>query len=229
KLYKLNHIARECTKKRKECKYCGLATHEVAKCRNENNTSKHKCMLCSGQYPNKLKLHLIVNISFQSIDPIVLGNTETLDKVVEFWAKCVVDAGEAIIGIRAIWKGNKPWWSDSLCRLRKRAQKSKDRFCKQRTPRNLMLYKKISKQLQRKVLFEKHQHMIKSIDSLHEGNTGNLFTQFKALKNNKICIIPALVDKEMNSVARSDADKAYLLTKTFQSYLNIQKMLDSKW
>ncbi|ETO35193.1 hypothetical protein RFI_01881 [Reticulomyxa filosa] len=61
---------------------------------------------------------------------------------------------------------------------------------------------------------EKHQHMIKSIDHLHEGNTRNLFMKFKAL-NTKICIIPALVNEETNSAARSGSDKAYLLTKTF--------------
>ncbi|ETO05265.1 hypothetical protein RFI_32131, partial [Reticulomyxa filosa] len=34
------------------CKYCGLANHEAAKCRNKNNPSKHKCVLCSGQHPS---------------------------------------------------------------------------------------------------------------------------------------------------------------------------------
>ncbi|ETO07359.1 hypothetical protein RFI_30033, partial [Reticulomyxa filosa] len=81
---------------------------------------------------------------------------------------------------------------------------------------------------QRKLLFKKHQHMVKSIDSLHEGNTRNLFTQFKALNTNKICIIPALVNKEMNSVARSDADKAYLLAKTFAEPPQPPKDVDEK-
>ncbi|ETO11148.1 hypothetical protein RFI_26231 [Reticulomyxa filosa] len=75
---------------------------------------------------------------------IVLSNTDTLDKAVESWAKCVVEAGEA-----TIWKGNKPLWSDSLNRLQKRVQRSKDRFHKQRTPTNLMLYKKAAKQLRK--------------------------------------------------------------------------------
>ncbi|ETN98538.1 hypothetical protein RFI_38954 [Reticulomyxa filosa] len=116
----------------------------------------------------------------QSIDPIVLNNTETLDKAVESWTKCIVEAGEATIGIMTIWKGNKPWWSDT------------------------------AKQLRRIPQLEKHQHMVNSIDSLYEG-----FTQLKTLNTNKICVIPALVNKETNSVARSDADKAFLLTKTF--------------
>ncbi|ETO36483.1 hypothetical protein RFI_00575 [Reticulomyxa filosa] len=96
----------------------------------------------------------------------LLGSKETLDKAVESWTKCVVEAGEATIGIRTIWKGNKPWWSDKNCQA-----------------------------------IAKHQHMVKSIDSLHEGNTRNLFTQFKALITNKVCIIPASVNKETNSVA----------------------------
>ncbi|ETO35568.1 hypothetical protein RFI_01495 [Reticulomyxa filosa] len=62
---------------------------------------------------------------------------------------------------------------------------------------------------------EKYQHMVNSINSLHEGNIRNLFTQFKALNTNKICVILALVNKQINSVSRSDADKAYLLAKTF--------------
>ncbi|ETN98651.1 hypothetical protein RFI_38841, partial [Reticulomyxa filosa] len=52
KCYTLNHIARECPKKRKVCKYCGLANHEAAKCRNKNDTRKHKCVLCRGQHPS---------------------------------------------------------------------------------------------------------------------------------------------------------------------------------
>ncbi|ETO00336.1 hypothetical protein RFI_37111, partial [Reticulomyxa filosa] len=107
----------------------------------------------------RLRLKMNIDNWMQSIDPNVSRSTETLDKAVESWTKCVVDAGEATIGIRTIWKGNKPWWSDSLCRLRKRVQKSKNIFRKQRTPRNLMLYKKIAKQLRLKLLLEKHQHM----------------------------------------------------------------------
>ncbi|ETN99054.1 hypothetical protein RFI_38431 [Reticulomyxa filosa] len=49
KCYILN---RECPRKRKVCKYCGLANHEVAKCRHKNNPSKHKCVLCRKQHPS---------------------------------------------------------------------------------------------------------------------------------------------------------------------------------
>ncbi|ETO12209.1 hypothetical protein RFI_25169, partial [Reticulomyxa filosa] len=38
-----------------------------------------------------------------------------------------------------------------------------NRFRKQRIPRNLMLYKKATKQLRRKSQIEKHQHMIKAL------------------------------------------------------------------
>ncbi|ETO36595.1 hypothetical protein RFI_00467 [Reticulomyxa filosa] len=83
-------------------------------------------------------------------------------------------------------------------------------------PRNLM-YKRITKQLRRKLLLEKHQHMVKRIDSLHEGNTRNLFTQFKAP-----------IKFETNSVARSDAKKAYLLAKTFAEPPQHPKDVDEK-
>ncbi|ETO11792.1 hypothetical protein RFI_25584, partial [Reticulomyxa filosa] len=61
---------------------------------------------------NRLRLKRSIDNWMQSINPNALGSTETLDKAVESWTKCVVDA---TIGIRTIWKGNKPWWSDSLC------------------------------------------------------------------------------------------------------------------
>ncbi|ETO01438.1 hypothetical protein RFI_36002, partial [Reticulomyxa filosa] len=70
---------------------------------------------------------------------------------------------------------------------------------------------KAAKKLRRISQLEKHQHMVNSINSLHEGNTKNLFTQFKILNTNKICIIP-LVNKETNSMTKSNA---FLLTKTF--------------
>ncbi|ETN97228.1 hypothetical protein RFI_40303, partial [Reticulomyxa filosa] len=50
KCYRLNYIASECPRKRKLCKYCGLANHEAAKCRHKNNPSKHKCVLCRKQH-----------------------------------------------------------------------------------------------------------------------------------------------------------------------------------
>ncbi|ETO01796.1 hypothetical protein RFI_35642 [Reticulomyxa filosa] len=89
---------------------------------------------------------------------------------------------------------------------------------------DITLCLRAAKQLRRKLQLEKYQHMVNSINALHEGNTKNLFTQFKALNTNKICIIPALVNKETNSVARADTDKACLLAKHFQNPLNIQKM-----
>ncbi|ETN98322.1 hypothetical protein RFI_39188, partial [Reticulomyxa filosa] len=107
---------------------------------------------------NGLRLKKNIDNWMQSIDPNVLGSTETLDKAVESWTKRVVDAGEATIGIK---------------------------------------YK-------------------------------DLFTQFKALNNNKICIIPALVNKETNSVAKSDAEKAYLLAKTFAEPPQPPKDVDEK-
>ncbi|ETO17910.1 hypothetical protein RFI_19395 [Reticulomyxa filosa] len=77
----------------------------------------------------QFRLRLKKNIEnwMKSIDPIASKNQDSLDKAVESWTKCV----------KTIWKVNKPWWSDSLSRLRKRVQKSKNRFRKQRTPRNL--------------------------------------------------------------------------------------------
>ncbi|ETO01124.1 hypothetical protein RFI_36316 [Reticulomyxa filosa] len=101
--------------------------------------------------------------------------------------------------------------------------KIKNKFRKQRIPRNLMTYKSF-KQLRRKLQLEKHQHMVNSINSLHEGNTRNLFKQFKALNTNKIFIIPALVNNETSP----DIDRAYLLAKTFAEYPQPPKDVDEK-
>ncbi|ETO00440.1 hypothetical protein RFI_37004, partial [Reticulomyxa filosa] len=49
-----------------------------------------------------------------------------------------------------------------------------------------------------------------------------------ALNTNKIYIIPALVNKETSSVARSDIDKAYLLAKTFAEPPQPPKDVDEK-
>ncbi|ETO01247.1 hypothetical protein RFI_36193, partial [Reticulomyxa filosa] len=51
-MQKLLQIARECPKKRKVCKYCGLANHEAAKCRNKDDPRKHKCVICRKQHPS---------------------------------------------------------------------------------------------------------------------------------------------------------------------------------
>ncbi|ETO16419.1 hypothetical protein RFI_20919 [Reticulomyxa filosa] len=91
----------------------------------DNATSSIDITLCSssilqfvsnwGQMMLNWILRLKRNIDnwMKSIDPIVSRDQDSLDKAVESWTKCVVEAGEATIGIKTIWKGDKPWWSDS--------------------------------------------------------------------------------------------------------------------
>ncbi|ETN98128.1 hypothetical protein RFI_39389, partial [Reticulomyxa filosa] len=58
---------------------------------------------------------------------------------------------------------------------------------------------------------EKQEYLIKSIQSLQEGNTRQLFSQFKSMNNNKISVIPALINSHNNQVAKTDNEKAELL------------------
>ncbi|ETO08958.1 hypothetical protein RFI_28429 [Reticulomyxa filosa] len=78
-----------------------------------------------------------------------------------------------------------------------------------------MLYKRSAKQLRRKLQLEKHRYMVNALIRCMKG-IQNLFTQ-RTLNTNKICIIPALVNKETNLVARSDTDKAYILARHLQN------------
>ncbi|ETO02439.1 hypothetical protein RFI_34992, partial [Reticulomyxa filosa] len=54
-----------------------------------------------------------------------------------------------------------------------------------RTNINYWKYKKAMSELKRKLKQEKQEFMIKSIRSLQEGNTKQLFSQFRSMNSNK--------------------------------------------
>ncbi|ETO33162.1 hypothetical protein RFI_03948 [Reticulomyxa filosa] len=93
--------------------------------------------------------------------------------------------------------------------------KLKRKFRKHRTSINFANYKQASCQLRRNLRQEKHEHMVKSINSMHEGNTKMIFSKFRSLNSNKISIIPVLIDEQTNKIAHADIDKVKLLVDSF--------------
>ncbi|ETO01297.1 hypothetical protein RFI_36143, partial [Reticulomyxa filosa] len=144
---------------------------------------------------------------------------EDLDIAVENWTNCVVQVAKDTIGTKVVWKGNKPWWSNALHRQRKKVHHLKRLFRKYKTEISYKRYKDAAGILKRKLRQEKQEYMNKSIESIQEGNTKQLFTQFRALNTNKISIIPSLVspetEKEIEMVAETDIEKAEMFAKWF--------------
>ncbi|ETO05065.1 hypothetical protein RFI_32331, partial [Reticulomyxa filosa] len=99
------------------------------------------------------------------------GEIMHYDFVVESWTNCVVESAKQSIGTRIIWKGNKPWWSDSLHRKRKQVHRMKKEYRKNRTETNYKKYKRAAMQLKKKLRHEKQEYLIKSIQSLKGENT----------------------------------------------------------
>ncbi|ETO07137.1 hypothetical protein RFI_30255, partial [Reticulomyxa filosa] len=64
----------------------------------------------------------------------------SLDCAVDSWTNCVIESAKQSIGTRIIWKGNKPWWTDSLYRKRKHQLKKK--YSKNKTETNYKKYKR---------------------------------------------------------------------------------------
>lgn len=145
--------------------------------------------------------------------------TDSLEYAVETWTQCIVETGKETIGVRTTWKGNKNWWDSSLHRQRKKVQKLKRNFRKFRTQENYYLYKEEAKSLKRNLRRAKQEHMVKCINSLHDGNIRQVFSQFRSLNENKITVIPTLIQhatqEEPQIVAESDFEKAELLVKWF--------------
>ncbi|ETO06818.1 reverse transcriptase, partial [Reticulomyxa filosa] len=154
-----------------------------------------------------------------SIPNSLQGSSDALDQAVEAWTHCVVETGKATIGQKTIWKGNKPWWSNKLHKMRKKVHQLKRNFRKNRTSENYEIYKEAARTLKRNLRCEKQLHITKSIESLHEGNTRQLFCKFRSLNSNKIAIIPSLVspgkDGTTHQIAENDIDKANLLARWF--------------
>ncbi|ETO08756.1 hypothetical protein RFI_28632 [Reticulomyxa filosa] len=144
-----------------------------------------------------------------------ISSESPLDRAVKSWSDYVINAGQATIGQKTVWKGNKPWWSNKLYKLRKKVHQLKRNFRKNRTSENYERYKETARSLKRLLRCEKQMYITKSIESLHEGNTRQMFCQFRSLNSNKIAIIPSLIipgkDEEKGSIAENDIDKANLL------------------
>ncbi|ETO08846.1 hypothetical protein RFI_28541 [Reticulomyxa filosa] len=152
---------------------------------------------------------------YESLTPYLPNNPEFLDAAVESWTECVVDAGKRSIGMKTIWKGNKPWWSDSLHRKRKQVHRLKREFRRCRTPYFYNKYKEAAAELKRKLRCEKQEYLVRSIQSLQEGNSRQLFSQFRSMNSNKIGVIPALFCPTTNYAAKTDNEKAELLISWF--------------
>ncbi|ETO02340.1 integrase [Reticulomyxa filosa] len=89
------------------------------------------------------------------------------------------------IGMKTVWKGNKPWWSDSS-QKEKEVHRLKREFRRNRNGHTYKTYKQAANELKRRLQQEKQEYLVKSIQSLQEGNTRQLFSQFKSMNNNKI-------------------------------------------
>lgn len=69
----------------------------------------------------------------KSLPEYLPDDAELLDLAFELWTKCVVEAGKRSIGMKTVWKGNKPWRSDLLHRKRKQVHKLKRELRRYRT------------------------------------------------------------------------------------------------
>ncbi|ETN97385.1 hypothetical protein RFI_40145 [Reticulomyxa filosa] len=87
--------------------------------------------------------------------------------------KCVVDADKKTIGMKTVWKGKKPWWSASI--------HIKRAFRRNKSDHNYRTYKQAANELKKKLRHEKQEYLVKSVQSLQEGNNRQLFSQFKSV------------------------------------------------
>ncbi|ETO36209.1 hypothetical protein RFI_00853, partial [Reticulomyxa filosa] len=67
-----------------------------------------------------------------------------------------------------------------------------------------MVERRLKKKKKASSLIKKKEYMVKSIGSLQEGNTKQLFLQFRSINSNKITVISAIVLHKTNQIARSD-------------------------
>ncbi|ETO10607.1 hypothetical protein RFI_26772 [Reticulomyxa filosa] len=80
-------------------------------------------------------------------------------------------------------------------------------------------------QLKRKLKQERREYLIKSIESLKEENTRQLFSQFKSMNSNKISVIPTLIEPTSGTIAKIDKEKAEMLVLWFSQPHNHQVIL----
>ncbi|ETO11091.1 hypothetical protein RFI_26285 [Reticulomyxa filosa] len=76
--------------------YARLCRRSISKPRGHHHELNDKRLRLRSNKCEQFRLRLKKNID-NWMQSIVLDNTETLDKAVESWTKCVVDAGEATI------------------------------------------------------------------------------------------------------------------------------------
>jgi ERCC4-type nuclease len=82
----------------------------------------------------------------------------------------------------------------TIChRKRKNVHLLKREFRRNRTETNYKKYKQAADELKRRLRQEKQEYMVKSIQSLQDGNSRQLFSQFRSMNSNKLTVIPAII------------------------------------
>ncbi|ETO07605.1 reverse transcriptase [Reticulomyxa filosa] len=119
-------------------------------------------------------------------------NENALDSAVNNWTNCVIQTGKDTIGMKMIWKGNKPWWSNALQRQRKKVHRLKRKFRKYNNETNYKRHKDEAKALKRNLRREKQEFLTKNIELLTKNNMKQLFAKFRSMNYNKISLIPTL-------------------------------------
>ncbi|ETO05398.1 hypothetical protein RFI_31998 [Reticulomyxa filosa] len=128
------------------------------------------------------------------------NDPQQLNIAVEQWTDCITGFAKITIGIRTKAQESAP------------IEKA---FRRNRTEENYKNYKQAASLLKRKLRQEKQEHMIKSIQNLQEGNSRQLFSQFRSMNSNKITVIPSIICPGTNSIAKTNSEKAELFVSWF--------------
>ncbi len=132
-----------------------------------------------------------------------------LDIATEEWTECVTRAARKCIGKKKVHRGTKPWWSHAMYRLRKQVQRLKRKLRKRKTAHNYFLYRKAQREFRRRLRGEKHEYMKRFVEEITDEDTRLLFSKYRSVSQNKLCVIPTLIRGD--ETAHNDSEKAEML------------------
>ena len=146
-------------------------------------------------------------------------NTTILESAVTRWNDIVLSTARENIPKKQGNRTSKPWWNDDIKRLRKTAQRLRNRLRNDRTDDNWRQFKEAERACKNAIRNAKKQTDKEFCESLGTGNLRLLFGRFRNLCNSKISSVPTLTNEEGTAVT-DDVGKAELLSQTYSSDSN---------
>ncbi len=134
--------------------------------------------------------------------------SERLDEALERWYEIIHRINYDVIPLSKIRRKKKAWWTPTLTKLRRIAQKARNKIRNKFNHRNWMKWKELHAKYRLAISCAKREYFQKFSNSINSSNLKQLFREFRSLAPNPINSVEVLTNKDGDIIARSEKEKA---------------------